>query len=232
MAKWVRVRPAFLNTDSLRVDSVVDGSNIVADSDIYSPEIYPRKQPITTDSKVGYMPITDDDKFNTNSFTWKDSEPPYIPPTFVEGTVKFGEIPASRMVLAFSLTKRDIPNSDDGSGNKIKYFDVVGVDQSDDDGDFRMDTDGYQGDVVVVSIDNYGRAWEAEKTYRLREFITPVQWNGYVYEVISGGKTGLEEPDWNLKEGGNTISGTVTFVTRLYYRPIAHAPIQTVVVDA
>ncbi|MFF3150986.1 hypothetical protein ACFVRU_57200, partial [Streptomyces sp. NPDC057927] len=57
--------------------------------------------------------------------------------------------------------------------------------------------------------------WITGTTYVVGKVVKPVTDNGYIYKVVTAGKTGTSEPTWTKVEGGKVTDGTVEYETIL-----------------
>lgn len=129
----------------------------------------------------------------------------------VAGTVTIDEAPKARSVIVIS--------DDTGTGRKVLAEEVSGS-----DGLFDIAYTGWTGPVIVLAVDNYGAEFQTETALNSGDIVHPAVPNGYVYEVTASGTTGTTEPQW--PSSGSVQSGSVTFNTLPYYRPVASGPLQ------
>ena len=129
----------------------------------------------------------------------------------VAGTVTIDDAPRARSVLVIS--------DDTGTGRKVLAEELSGS-----DGLFDIAYTGWTGPVIVLAVDNYGAEFQTETALNGGDIVHPTVPNGYVYEVTASGTTGTTEPQW--PSSGSVQSGSVTFNTLPYYRPVASGPLQ------
>lgn len=128
----------------------------------------------------------------------------------IAGTVTIDGTAGSRQIVIVD---------DDPAGRK-----VVGAGQSAQDGTFDIEYDDTGFPVIAIAIDQYGQGFQAEAVLNEGAVVHPTAPNGYVYEVSSAGTTGETEPAWSTTQ--SVQSGSVTFIPRPYYRPIASGPLE------
>ena len=171
------------------------------------------------------------------------SESSYIPPSgsnvvldvpsgddilrYVAGNVEVSGFPAARELLAVSYLKQDIPNE----GQKRVVL-ASSTSQA-NDGAFSMDVGYFSEPVLVIAMDDYGQTWTPNTSYAKGTVVHPAdpeRYKGFVYECITAGISGADEPDWWIDTGSSNTgtSGTATFRARQYFRPICHGPVQPV----
>jgi hypothetical protein len=128
----------------------------------------------------------------------------------IAGVVTIDGAPAARDVLVIS---------DDPDGRE-----VLATGASASDGTFDITYNGWDGAVIALAIDTYGRDFAATTPLNEGAVLHPTTPNGYVYVVTSAGTTGVTEPVWPTT--GTVQSGSVTFNAQPYYRPVASGPLQ------
>ncbi|MFQ3281904.1 RCC1 domain-containing protein [Reinekea sp.] len=130
----------------------------------------------------------------------------------ISGVVSIDGVSAVRPVLVIS---------DDPTGRQI-----LAEGMSNPDGSFLIQYTGWEGSVIALALDHYGADWTAEKTLNAGTIIHPTAANGFVYEASTGGTTGITEPAWAIDGTSATTDGSVSWVPKPYYRPIASGPIK------
>ncbi len=91
-------------------------------------------------------------------------------------------------------------------------------------GQFTLEWSGYNGQILITAIDDYGVPYVQGEARGVGERLHPSSYNGYTYEVSSTGVLGAE-PAWPTTPGAVVISGSVTLVAVPYYRPVTEGPI-------
>lgn len=140
----------------------------------------------------------------------------------VDGTVEIEGVAAERQVIAISYKQFD-------NGSGVGHH-VVGADLSDaGDGSYSISWTGYDDEVILIALDDYGKAWTPNTSCSIGDIIHPTAGNetGYVYRCTVAGVTGATEPAWWADTGSNDTGavGTATFAAYQAYRPLAHAPV-------
>ena len=95
--------------------------------------------------------------------------------------------------------------------------------QSDTNGSYTLDWQGYSGQMLVTALDDYGTDFVAGMTLGVGDRVHPPYPNGYVYESANLGITGAE-PTWPNKEGESVTSGEVQLVAVPFWRPKSSGP--------
>lgn len=109
------------------------------------------------------------------------------------------------------------------SDDKANGRTVLAEGSSAGDGSFDINYTDWGGAVIALAIDEYGIAFSPETALNSGEIVHPTSPNGYVYEVTAAGTTAASEPSWPTS--GSVQSGSATFNTKPYYRPIASGPL-------
>lgn len=140
------------------------------------------------------------------------------PPTFtaiISGNVKKLGVPYGAQVVVISNTATP---------------EVVGHTVSDGvTGDYSVDVAPYSGECNIAVVPDYGINFPSSQALTTGVIVHPSTYNGYVYEVTTAGTVAALEPIWSTTEDGETVSGTVTFTTRLLLRPLMNGYIKPVV---
>lgn len=127
----------------------------------------------------------------------------------IAGTVQIDGSGVARDVIVISDSADGRQVLANGSSNGVGAFDI--------------DFHGYAGPVIALALDKYGSTFQPGTAYNIGQLVHPTVPNGYVFEVTVSGTTGTTEPEWNTS--GSTVSGSVTFLSKLFYRPIASGPL-------
>lgn len=100
-------------------------------------------------------------------------------------------------------------------------------------GEFRVETEVYGGgDIFAFAADFPGVIWQAVVELSMGDRVRPTVNNGYVYEVITAGNSGAEEPQWWADQGDGTEGyiGAARAKARPYYQPVGHGPLKMTLV--
>ena len=101
-------------------------------------------------------------------------------------------------------------------------------------GEFRVETEVYGGgDIFAFAADFPGVIWQAGIDLNTGDRVRPTVNNGYVYEVITPGNSGVTEPTWWADAGDGTEGaiGGATAKARPYYQPVGHGPLKMTLVE-
>ena len=112
---------------------------------------------------------------------------------YVAGHVEVSGFPAARELLAVSYLKQDIPNE----GQKRVVL-ASSTSQA-NDGAFSMDVGYFSEPVLVIAMEDYGQTWAPNTSYAKDTVVHPAdpeRYKGLVYECITAGISGADEPDW------------------------------------
>lgn len=96
--------------------------------------------------------------------------------------------------------------------------------QSDPDGSYLLEWNGYSGQIMVTAIDDYGVDFVVGGLIGVGDRVHPSAPNGFVYSVANSGALGEAEPDWPLVAGDSVLSGEVGLVAVPFYRPKSAGP--------
>src|SRR5690606_29176787 len=91
-------------------------------------------------------------------------------------------------------------------------------------GQYTLEWEGYDGQVVITAMANYGVPFNRGDARGVGERVHPATPNGYVYQVSMAGQL-AEEPVWPTTEGALVMSGTCQLVAVPFYRPKTVGPI-------
>ncbi|GAA4648228.1 hypothetical protein GCM10023116_04950 [Kistimonas scapharcae] len=141
--------------------------------------------------------------------------------TFVSGTVSLNGEPASKEIVVLSYKKQP------RQGQLAERI-IIASGNSQTDGSFEIELNGFDEPVLVVAMDDYGDTWQASTRYIVEDVIHPTtgKFEGFVYECLAEGISGTSEPEWWIDNGStNTgLVGTAVFKARPFYQAIVHGP--------
>ncbi|MCY1280874.1 hypothetical protein D9M70_296690 [compost metagenome] len=142
----------------------------------------------------------------------------------VDCSVVEGGQPRARRVLAFTEAQITVTVGEVGHLQPV----VLGLGVTSQQGLLTLDLDGYEGEVFLVALDDWGRRWSANLACAIGDVLRPSgSFAGVIYECIAAGNTGTTEPVWWPAGDSNDTgtAGTAVFKARQYRRPLAHGPI-------
>ncbi|WP_263080052.1 hypothetical protein [Endozoicomonas sp. Mp262] len=140
--------------------------------------------------------------------------------TTIQGTVTEDGIPVSRRVFAITQSLLEVAGSEQ---TRHAVLDSTLSDPA--TGDYALDTSPYEGEVLVLAMDNYGQPWQPDTDYQVGDVIRPVQFQGYIYICTIAGTGDSTEPQWWFDTENNQAIGTAQFKAKPYTRPLAHGPL-------
>ncbi|WP_276681175.1 hypothetical protein [Thalassolituus oleivorans] len=130
-------------------------------------------------------------------------------PKSYSGTVLVADQPVIRTVVAVALDA-DTPY-------------LLASTQSDSNGAYTLDWNGYTGQMLITVHDDYGVAHVSGEARGVGERIHPSIYNGYVYDVTITGTLGLE-PTWPTEAGQTVLSGSCQLIAVPFYKPFSQGP--------
>ncbi|GAA4648162.1 hypothetical protein GCM10023116_04280 [Kistimonas scapharcae] len=142
--------------------------------------------------------------------------------TFVSGTVSLNGEPADKeiVVVSYRVQQRQ---------GQLPERTIIASGQSETDGSFDIDLNGFAEPVLVLAMDDYGDTWQANTRYIVGDVIRPTtgKFEGFVYECLAEGISGSSEPEWWVdNDSTNTgLVGTAVFKAKPFYQAIVHGPL-------
>ena len=130
-------------------------------------------------------------------------------PKSYSGTILVADLPAIRTVVAIALDA-DTPY-------------LLASTQSDSNGAYTLNWNGYSGQMLVTVHDDYGIAHVSGEARGVGERIHPAVYTGYVYDVTITGTLGLE-PTWPTEAGQTVLSGSCQLIAVPFYKPFSQGP--------
>lgn len=132
-------------------------------------------------------------------------------PKSFTGRTTVNKAPVSRTVIAVGI---------DGEAPVF----LAQTQSSENTGQYTLEWQGYDGQVLITALDNYGVPFNSGDARGVGERVHPATPNGYVYQVSMAGQLD-EEPVWPTTEGALVMSGTCQLVAVPFYRPKTVGPI-------
>ena len=140
--------------------------------------------------------------------------------TRIQGTIKEDNLAVARQVFAITQAQLEETGSD-----VTKHAVLDSVTSDENNGSYSLDTSPYEGEVMVLAMDDFGQAWQPDTTYAAGDVIRPPTFQGYVYHCTQAGTTDSTEPTWWFDIESSQPIGTALFEAKPYSRPLAHGPI-------
>jgi hypothetical protein len=132
-------------------------------------------------------------------------------PKSFTGRTTVNKAPVSRTVIAVGI---------DGEAPVF----LAQTQSNENTGQYTLEWQGYDGQVLITALDNYGVPFNSGDARGVGERVHPAIPNGYVYQVSMAGQL-AEEPAWPTTEGALVMSGTCQLVAVPFYRPKTVGPI-------
>lgn len=132
-------------------------------------------------------------------------------PKSFTGRTTVNKAPVSRTVIAVGI---------DGDAPVF----LAQTQSNENTGQYTLEWQGYDGQVLITALDNYGVPFNSGDARGVGERVHPATPNGYVYQVSMAGQL-AEEPAWPTTEGALVMSGTCQLVAVPFYRPKTVGPI-------
>src|SRR5690606_18887472 len=132
-------------------------------------------------------------------------------PKSFTGRTTVNKAPVSRTVIAVGI---------DGEAPVF----LAQTQSNENTGQYTLEWQGYDGQVLITALDNYGVPFNSGDARGVGERVHPAIPNGYVYQVSMAGQL-AEEPAWPTTEGSLVMSGTCQLVAVPFYRPKTVGPI-------
>ena len=140
--------------------------------------------------------------------------------TRVQGAIKEDDQPVARRIYAITQADLEVVDS-----NERRHAVLSSVISDEISGSYSLDTSPYEGEVLVLAMDDFGEVWQADTVHAVGDVIRPHTFQGYVYLCISAGTTDSIEPTWWFDTEQSYAIGTALFKAKPYSRPLAHGPI-------
>ena len=126
--------------------------------------------------------------------------------------------------LAGKVTRGDIESSDDGAISSVNIVlsnitrDISSIIAN--QGDILTNKEA-KLEEIIFNGDSHD--WSASTYYQDGEVVSPLVWNGFYYEVTTGGTSGETEPDWIPILGAEVISGdcVLTAISPIIGEPVS-----------
>lgn len=131
-------------------------------------------------------------------------------PVSLAGRTLVNKSPVSRRVVAVAI-EGESPS-------------VLAQTLSDSQGRYLLEWAGYNGQVIVIGMDDYGSVFSEGLALGAGERVHPLTPNGYVYEVITPGLLG-PEPVWPQRQNDTVLCGDCMLVALPFYRPTTAGPL-------
>lgn len=132
-------------------------------------------------------------------------------PKSFTGRTTVNKSPVSRTVIAVGI---------DGEAPVF----LAQAQSNENTGQYTLEWQGYDGQVLITALDNYGMPFNSGDARGVGERVHPAIPNGYVYQVSVAGQL-AEEPVWPTTEGALVMSGACQLVAVPFYRPKTVGPI-------
>ena len=140
--------------------------------------------------------------------------------TRIQGTVTEDNMPVSRRVFAITEALLEVAGT-----SETKHAVLDSTFSNETTGAYTLDTSPYEGEVLVLAMDNYGSVWQPDTAYQVGDIIRPASFQGYVYTCTVAGSSDSTEPQWWFDVDNDQSVGTAQFKAKPYTRPLAHGPL-------
>ncbi|MGI9277976.1 MAG: hypothetical protein ACR2PT_24405, partial [Endozoicomonas sp.] len=96
--------------------------------------------------------------------------------TRLQGIIKEDDQPVARRVFAITQALLEVAGSTD-----TKHAVLSSTLSDPANGGYSLDTSPYEGEVMVLAMDDYGQEWQASTAYTVGDVIRPPTFQGFVY---------------------------------------------------
>ena len=140
--------------------------------------------------------------------------------TQVQGVITENNQPVACLVYAITKAKLEVAGVND-----TQHAVLDSTYSQTSDGSYTLDTSPYEGEVMILAMDDYGSVWLPDTAYEIGDVIRPAEFQAYVYHCTIAGTSDSVEPQWWFDTESNQSIGTAQFKAKPYSRPLAHSPI-------
>ena len=147
--------------------------------------------------------------------------------TRIQGMVTENNQPVSRRVFAITEALLEVSGT-----SETKHAVLDSTFSNATTGAYTLDTSPYEGEVLVLAMDNYGAIWQPDTAYQVGDIIRPSSFQGYVYTCTVAGSSDSTEPQWWFDVDNDQSVGNAQFKAKPYTRPLAHGPLTPEIIIA